>query len=160
MSADAFANGVATLLATDVTLQTELALLLGASVTRVIRGNVPVQSIPSDQWPCWIVEHANGKAESITQGGGDADGLVIGGSRQSFASELDIALLWNEADRDRAFAQRGRLPTLLAQLLLRNPSPGGTSLAFLRSWQPDQAIHHPQHLWQCVLQGEYVIRRQ
>lgn len=160
MSAASFADGVATLLATDATLQAALALALGASVTRVLRGNVPTQSIPSDQWPCWVVEHGNGQAASITQGGSDADGLVIGGSRQSFTSSIDVALLWKETDRDRAFAQRAQLPVLLAQLLLRNPQPGGVAQAFLRSWQPDQAVHHPQHLWQCELQGEYVIRRQ
>lgn len=159
MSAATLASGIATLLAVEATLQAGLVSLLGYGVNRVIRSNIPFQQIPSDRWPCWVIEQGPGSAGPITNTGEDADGLVIGHHRQGFNSELDIALLWSEPDREAAAAQRGGLPTLLAQLLMRNPQPGGVGLAFLQSWVPDQGINHPKQIFSATVRGEYVIYR-
>lgn len=159
MSAALFATGVAALLTSDATFQAALTTLLGVSVSRVMPCSMPFEQIPSDLWPCWIVEQGDGQSGSITNTGEDADGLVIGHGRQGFSSELDIALLWMQPDRAVAAAQRAQLPTLIAQLLMRNPAPGGIGLAFLQRWQPDQGIHHPKQLWAATLRGEYLIKR-
>lgn len=159
MSAAGFATGIATLLGTDATLQAALATLLGHGVTRVLRGNQPWNTIPTDQWPCWLIEQGDGYAGSLTNDGSDIDGLTIGHSRAGFNSELDIALLWTQPDRETAAAQRAALPTLIAQLMLRNPDAGGVSLARLERWQPDQGINHPKHIWLATLRAEYPIFR-
>lgn len=159
MSAALLATGTAALLASDATLQSALSALLGVGVTRVLKSNQPVASIPNDLLPCWVIEQAPGLTGSIANDGGDIDGLVIGHSRQGFNSELDIALIWTNPDRDAAFAQRSELPALLAQLFMRNPQPGGVGLAFLQSWTPDQSIHHPRQIFSFTVRGEYQIYR-
>lgn len=159
MSADAFADGIATLLGSDTTLQAALVTLLGTGVTRVIRGNQPWNTIPTDLWPTWIIEQGEGSAGSLLNDSSDVDGLTIGHSRAGFNSELDIALLWTNADRESANKQRAKLPTLMAQLMLRNPAAGGVSLARLESWQPDQGVNHPRQIWLATLRAEYPIYR-
>lgn len=161
MSAKLLASGIATLLASDATLQAELTTLLGTGVTRVLKSNQPVASIAPDLLPCWVIEQAPGETGSIANDGGDVDGLVIGHGRQGFNSEVDIALVWKVADADRetAFNQRSELPEILARLFMRNPQPGGVGLAFLRSWAPDQSIHHPRQIFSCTVRGEYQIYR-
>ena len=125
----------------------------------MLRSNQPWEQIPSDLYPCWIVEHGPGATGSITNTGDDVDGLVIGHHRQGFNSELDIALLWSQCDRERAATQRGTLPELLAQLLMRNPQPGGTGIAFLQNWVPDQGVNHPRHVFAATVRAEYAIYR-
>lgn len=159
MSAANFASGIKTLLSTDATLQAALTTLLGFGVTRVLTGNQPWNTIPSDLWPVWLIEQGDGFAGSITNDGSDIDGLTIGHHRAGFNSELDIALLWTNPDRESAAAQRGALPTLIAQLMLRNPAPGGVSLARLERWQPDQGVNHPRQIWIATLRAEYPIFR-
>lgn len=159
MSASGFASGIATLLRSDATLQLALTGLLGYGVTRVINGNQPWNTIPSDMWPTWVIEQGDGYAGSLINDGSDIDGLTIGHSRAGFNSELDIALLWTNADRESAAAQRATLPTLIAQLMLRNPAAGGVSLARLERWQPDQGINHPRQIWLATLRAEYPIYR-
>lgn len=159
MSAAAFAAGIATLLATDPTLQSDLTTVLGHGVTRVIRGNQPWNTIPTDVWPVWVIEQGEGEAGSLLNDGSDFEGLTIGHHRAGFNSTLDVALLWTEADRETAADQRAKLPTLLAQLMLRNPAAGGVSLCRLEAWQPDQGINHPRQIWICTLRAEYPIFR-
>jgi hypothetical protein len=158
LSAKLLADGVATLLATDPTFQAALTTLLGFPVTRVLRSNIPWDQIPTDQWPCFILEHGPGASGSITNSGDDTDGLTIGATRQGFGSELDVALLWAQADRETAFDQRSQLPTLFAQLFMRNPEPGGVP-CYLQNWVPDQGINHPKHIWNATLSAAYAIRR-
>lgn len=156
MSARAFKVAVATLLATDAQLQADLTAVLGAPVTRVLVTNQPWSQIPSDLYPCWIVEQGDGRAASIVNDG--TDSLAIGGGRQDFESTLDIALLWSQPDREAAADVRSALPEILVRLLLRNPQPG-VPQAWLQGWQPDQGINHPRHLWTAEILGQYRIRR-
>lgn len=159
MSAYAFAEGVSALLTGDVLFQAELLALLGVNVTRVLKSNQPVASIPAGQLPCFVLEQAPGAAASLSNDGSDTDGLVIGGFRQGFQSQLDAALIWTNADRDSAFDQRGQLPTLLAQLFLRNPQPGGVAHAFLQTWAPDQSLHHPRQVLAFTVTAAFAVNR-
>lgn len=159
MSAANFLSGVATLLTTDATFQAALTALLGVTINRALRSNQPTATIPRDLWPLFMLEQGDGAAESITQGGADTHGLTIGNTRQGFASSIDLAVLWTQPDREAAAAARGQLPTLLAQLFMRNPQPGGVSLAYLESWSPDQGTHHPDQIFVATVRGEYAIRR-
>lgn len=156
MSAVGFHAAVAALLASDALLQADITTLLGSSVTRVLASNQPWATIPSDVYPCWVIEQGDGTAASITNDGADA--LVIGGGWQSFESTLEIALIWSEPDRERAATQRATLPEILARLFLRNPQPG-VSQAWLASWSPDQGINHPRQVWTCSVTGQYRVRR-
>ncbi len=159
MSAAVFASSVAALLVGDAIFQAEIAALIGVPVTRVLKSNQQVATIGADQVPCFLLEHAPGASGSIANDGGDIDGLVIGHSRQGFNSELDVALIWTNPDRESAFDQCGELPTLFAQLFMRNPQPGGTGLVYLAGWLPGQSIHHPRQVWTGTLAGQYAIYR-
>lgn len=158
MSAAAFHDGMTALLATDATFTAAIAALLGMPVTGVLQSNVPLANIPTGSLPCWVLEQGDGQAQSLNNEGAD-EGLVIGHSQQQFASELHVSLVWNQNDRDTAGAQRRDLPTLLAQLMLRHPQPGGIEFALLREWQPDAGVNHPLQVWRATLVGEYTIHR-
>lgn len=159
MSAKAFADGVASLLANDVTFTAALALLLGigSGVLPVMRANTPLALIPAANIPGWVLEQGDGVTESITEGS-DAF-LTIGNYEQHFASELVVVLLWKQDDREAASNVRASLPLLLAQLFLRNPQPGGIAGAWLSDWQPDRAANHPNQIWQATIRGQYAIPR-
>ena len=159
MTARAFADGMATLLASDAILQADITALLGYGVTRVQRAAQDWKTVPPDAWPTWMMEQGDGFAAALLNDGSDTEGLTIGSSRASFHSELDIVLLWSEPDRERAFNARAELPRILAQLLLRNPMPGGISHAWLKTWQSDQGINHPKQIFVATLHGEYAIHR-
>lgn len=158
MSAAAFAAGITTLLGSDPILVPAIEALLGQPLRDVIVSNVPVSQIPTDQQPCWILEQGDGNAESLSNDTRD-DGLVIGLSESQFGSDLHLSLMWQEHDRGAAANQRAQLPMLLAQLMLRNPQPGGIDFARLTDWEPDRGIHHPQHIWRATLRGQYAIPR-
>jgi hypothetical protein len=155
MSATSLATGVAALLASDATLQAELTTLLGFGVSRVIKSNQPAAQIPDGMLPAWVMEQAPGETDSRDSD----DGLTIGHARQAFASELDVAMIWTNPDRETAFDQRSALSELLAQLFMRNPQPGGVGLAFLARWEPDQSIFHPRQVFAFTVRGEYTIYR-
>lgn len=159
MSAAAFANGVIALLQGDAIFQAEIEALIGEPVVRVLKSNQPVASIPNDQLPCFVIEQGDGGAASLSNEGSDTDGLVIGGYRQGFESQVDIALVWRNTDRDAAFDQRGTLPVLFVQLFLRNPQPGGIAHARVQTWAPDQSLNHPRHVLAVTLTGAYAINR-
>ena len=159
MSALNFANGMAALLTTDAVFQAELFALLGVEVTRVLKSARDWKTVPTDQWPCILLEQGDGFAGSLLQDGSDNDGQTIGRTRAGYNSELDIALLWSEPDRERAFDQRAELPRLFAQLMLRNAQPGGIADALLQTWQSDQGLNHPKQIWVATLRGAYPIHR-
>lgn len=158
MSAFDFFDAMHALLRADVQLNAALASVLQQPVLNVLASNMPVASIPTDMQPCWIIEQGDGITESLSNDTSDG-GLVIGLSQQQFGSDIEIALLWQEQDREAAARQRSLLPTLIAQLMLRNPQPGGIDFAQLTGWEPDRGIHHPQHIWRATLRGQYVIQR-
>ena len=78
---------------------------------------------------------------------------------KTFTSTLELALVWKENDRAMARDQRTRLPTLVAQLLMRNPRPGGVD-AWLESWSPDRGGLHPVQVWRATVRGEYITPRE
>lgn len=157
MSARAFADGVADLLANDATFTAAVAAALGQSVTTVLRANTPIEQIPSGQFPCWVIEQSEGRAQSISEDGDDS--MTIGGYSQSFESDLALALVWKQQDREAAADARADLPALVAQLFMRNPQPGAIVGAWLESWEPDRGALHPTQIWVANIRGQYVINR-
>jgi hypothetical protein len=157
MSARAFADGLRDLLATDLLFCAAIATLIGLPAN-VRRSNIPLVNLPTSALPCWVVEQGSGTAASISNNAAD-EGLVIGLSQQQFTSDLHASLVWSESDRDRAADQRADLPTLMTQLLLRNPMPGGIAFAMFAAWQPDQGVNHPLQVWRATLRGEYAIQQ-
>ena len=154
MSAEAFANGIHDLLTGDATFAAAITGVLGTA-PQILRGNPPFQAIPPGSWPCWVVEQGDGSAHAISEAGGAF--LTIGASEAQYQSDVLLALAWKNDDREAAAAQRAQLPKLLAQLLLRNPQPGGILAAWLQDWKPDRAALHPVQLWIATLRGIYSI---
>lgn len=154
MSAHAFANAVHDLLTGDAVFTAGVRDLIGGT-PGVLRGNPPFQQIPAGQWPCWMIEQGDGSAHAVSEDGGSF--LTIGAREAQFQSDLMLALVWKNDDREAAALQRGQLPALLAQLMLRNPQPGGVLAAWLQDWKPDRAALHPVQLWGATLRGIYSI---
>ena len=154
MSAEAFADGLRALLTGDATFVAAITGVLGVA-PQVLRGNPPFQAIPPGSWPCWVVEQGDGGAHAVSESGGAF--LTIGTGEAQFQSDVLLALVWKNDDRESAAAQRAKLPALLAQLLLRNPQPGGILAAWLQDWKPDRAALHPVQLWVATVRGIYSI---
>jgi hypothetical protein len=154
MSAAEFANGVRSLLTDDVVFAAGVRDLIGTTPS-VLRGNPPFQQIPAGQWPCWVLEQGDGNAHAVSEEGGSF--LTIGAREAQFQSDLMLALVWKNDDREAAADQRAQLPALLAQLMLRNPQPGGVLAAWLEGWKPDRAALHPVQLWTATLRSIYSI---
>lgn len=157
MSARDFADGVADLLVNDATFAAAITALIGQNVTRVLRSNTPLQQVFNGAHPCFVIEQGDGQAASISNDGDDF--LTIGGSEQHFETTLEIALCWQQQDRDAAAQTRADLPERFAQLFLRNPQPGGVFSAWLESWSPDRGGLHPNHVWAATVRGQFIIQR-
>lgn len=154
MSAQAFTDGMRALLGSDATLAAAVTTLIGAQPI-VLRGNQPLGQIPAGQFPCWFVDQGPGRAAPISEHGDTF--ITIGSSEQQFESDVLVALVWKENDRERAADQRAQLPALLTQLMLRNPQPGGIVGAWLSDWTPDRAALHPTQLWTATVHGIYAV---
>lgn len=157
MGVKAFTDALRSLLTEEATFAAAVAALIGKPVVRVLRSNTPWEQIGVAQLPCFVIEQGDGQASGW--GTGDDSGMVIGHSGQGFTSELDVCLLWTEQDRDTAADQRAQLPEIVAQLLLRNPQPGGVNGAWLQEWTPDQGVRHPMQCWACRIRANYEIPR-
>lgn len=155
MGIKAFTDGVRVLLTGDATFQVALQSVIGQAVINVLRSNTPWAEIQAQQLPCFVIEQGDG-AEGSNSNNEDA-GEVIGNDQQQFHNELQIALLWNERDRDTAADARAQLPDLFAQLFMRNPQPGGCDGAKLTGWSPDQGIRHPRQTFVAFVRGETTI---
>lgn len=154
MSAEAFDDGLRALLTGDATFAAAVTGVLGTA-PQVLRGNPPFQALPPGSWPCWVVEQGDGNAHAVSESSGAF--LTIGAGEAQFQSDVLLALVWKNDDREVAAAQRAKLPALLAQLLLRNPQPGGILAAWLQDWKPDRAALHPVQLWIATVRGIYSI---
>lgn len=154
MSAQAFADGIRALLTGDATFSAAITALIGAQ-PGVLRGNAPFANIPAGSYPCWVVEQGNGNAQPSSEGGDTF--LTIGTREGSYQSDLGVALVWKNNDREAAADQREQLSALFAQLMLRNPQPGGITAAWLEGWTPDRGALHPTQLWVATIRGLYSI---
>ena len=154
--ANDFANGVIALLTGDAIFAAAIAALIGANVATVLRGNVPISNIPVGSYPCFVVEQGDGKATPATELG---EYQTIGLSETSYASDLYVSLIWIDQSRENAAATRQQLPTVFAQLFMRNPTPGGIDGAVLMEWQPDRGVNHPTQIWRGTILGNYTIPR-
>ena len=156
MSARDFAEGMASLVVNDAIFAGAIVALLGQSVSNVLTSNIPIEQIPSGQWPCWAFEQGDGQNTDLGEGG---PSVTLGNGEQHFEQDLYAALIWKDQDRERAARARQDLPKLFAQLLLRNPTPGGIFSAWLDSWAPDRAATHPSHIWVATVRGQYITQR-
>lgn len=154
MSAEAFADGVRALLTGDATFAAAVTSVIGIA-PQVLRGNPPFQAIPTGMWPCWVVEQGDGTAHAVSEHGGSF--LTIGAGEAQFQSDVLLALVWKNDDREAAAVQRAQLSKLLVQLLLRNPQPGGILAGWLQDWKPDRAALHPVQLFIATIRGIYSI---
>ena len=155
MTARAFSDGVTALLTGDATFAAAIAALVGQPVANVVDGNVPLANIPGNLLPCFVIEQGDGRRSSLSNS--SDEGIVIGLGEQQFASDLYVTLIWHEQDRVIAANQRKDMPTLVTQLMLRNPQPGGIDFASLTEWEPDRSVNHPLQVWRATLVGEYAI---
>lgn len=160
MTAKAFADGVATLLTSDATFASAVNALLGQTVSKVLRSNTPFAElgrVGAEHLPCWVVEQGDGVAAPIAN---DEEAFgTIGNHEQGFQSDVLIALVWKQQDREAAANVRAELPTLVARLFMRNPQPGGIVGAWLGSWEPDRGAPHPLHHWAASINGLYSVSR-
>lgn len=155
--ANDFAEGVAALLVNDATFVAAITALLGAAVTNVLRSNQPLAQIPDAYLPCFVIEQGDGAGASPTSDGNWQQ--TIGLSQKTFGSELFVVMLWTDNDRDNAAKTRAKLPTLFAQLFMRNPQPGAIDEATLTGWQPDRGVNFPRQVWRATIGGEYTVSR-
>lgn len=154
--ANDFAAGVKALLSSDATFVAAIAALLGAPVVNVVIGNIPVAEIPAGMFPCWVIEQGDGNATPTTE---SHEYQTIGLGETSYASELYAALVWIDPDPVNAGTTRGKLPTPMAQLFMRQPQPGGIDGATFAGWQPDRGANHPVQVWRAVIAGNYTITK-
>lgn len=157
MTARAFRDGIATLLVSDGIFASAITALIGTSVATVLTANTPAQEVTRNLLPCFVIEQSGGVASPISNDGDDF--LTIGSYEQHTESDLSVALWWHEPDREKAADARSDLSTLFAQLLLRNPTPGGIYSAWLQEWATDAGTQHPNHIFVATLRGQYAIPR-
>lgn len=150
----AFTSGVSALLTGDAVFAAAIAALIGTPVVNVLHGNIPVAQIPVGSVPCFVIEQGDGKPTPTTEGD---EFQTIGLAMTSYASELHMSLVWIDQDRENAATTRAKLPTLFAQLFMRNPQPGGVDVAMLTGWEPDRGVNHPTQIWCPKITGNYTI---
>jgi hypothetical protein len=155
VTAEAFHDGIVDMLTGDDTFTAAIATLLGAPVATVITANIPIAEIPAGQFPCFVVETGDMQSGSIGNDGGE--GFTIGNYEHQFNDSLDVVLVWQEPDRERAGAQRRALKRLFPQLLMRNPCPGGIASAWVERCVTDQGGQHPTHVFAAQIRGDYSI---
>ena len=160
-------NAIAALLTTDATFTAALVASVAsggvglASVPTKVLSNRPlaeIQQMHADLLPCWIMEPIN--AAAIASDGSDF-GVTIGAGAQEFRHRIVVSLVWREQDRDTAFRQRLRIPELLVQLFLRNPTAGldYCTGCLITGSEPDQGGQHPFQLLSAEITGDVVINR-
>ena len=154
--ANDFASGIAALLAGDTTFNAAITAILGAPVSTVLRGNMQISQIPAASFPCFVVEQGDGKAAPTTE---TQEFQTIGLAMTSFASDVYVSLIWMEQDPAVGAVEGARLRTPFAQVLMRQPQPGGIDGAYLGEWQPDRGVNHPTQVWRAVISGNYTITK-
>jgi hypothetical protein len=160
-------DAIAGLLTTDATFVAALTDNVAAggvgfaqAPSRVL-SNRPIaelQQLHGDLLPCWVMEpiNANAIANEFSE-----LGVTIGAGQQEFRHRIVITLAWVENDRDIAYRQRLRIPELLVQLCLRNPTAGldGCTACIVTASEPDQGGAHPFQLLSAEITGDVVINR-
>ncbi len=158
MTQAAFTTGIVSLL-NEATFDAAVRALLPAGAVTgaipVLLGNRRVEQIASQYPACWVVEQGDGRVSPIA----DETGLTIGGALQQFEGAILISLVWIEQEPAAAVTAKQALPTLVTQLLLRNPQPGGISGAWLDTWQSDRGGNAPVQVWGASIAGTYQTPR-
>lgn len=160
-------DAIAGLLTTDAVFTAALVASIaagGVGLSRVPstvlsnRPMVELQQLHADQLPCWVMEPMN--AAAIASEGSDF-GVTIGAGAQEFRNRVIVSLVWREQDRDTAYRQRLRIPDLLVNLFLRNPTVGLADCTgcLVTATEPDQGGQHPFQLLSAEITGDVVINR-
>jgi hypothetical protein len=160
-------DAIADLLTTDPTFIAALTAAFavgGAGLPQVpmqVLSNRPLaelQQLHADLLPCWVMEPMN--AAVIASEGSDF-GVTIGAGQQEFRHRIVVSLVWTETDRDAAYRQRLRIPEMLVQLFLRNPTLGLADCTgcLITASEPDQGGAHPFQLLSAEITGDIVINR-
>lgn len=154
---DAITTSIAAALTSDATFVAALQALLPnlTAAPPALLANRPTTEVARQYPACWVVEQGDGAAEPVT----DDTGLTLGGCEAQFRAELLLALVWTDQDVDTAGAARRALPALVAQLLMRHPSPGGATTVWLEAWESDRGGRHPTQVWGCRIAIIYAVPR-
>lgn len=159
----AVSDAIAELLASDDTfLEAVQALGLGSTgssaIPKVILGNRPFASLGQENFPAWVFEAGDSDPGALSEGG-DAEGLVIGSSQQSFRCSFLLALVWHQQDPETAYAQRLDLLAAITSLLLRSDPPDGCTNWWVASFKNDRQANHPTHVASFALAAEITYTR-
>lgn len=160
-------DAIAALLTSDAAFTTALTTAIsGGGVgmpqapVRVLsnRPLAELQQLHADLLPVWIMEPMN--ATVIATEFSDL-GVTIGAGQQEFRHRIVVSLVWTETDRDVAYRQRLRIPELMAQLFMRNPTAGldGCTACILTASEPDQGGAHPFQILSAEITGDVFINR-
>lgn len=167
MSVEAFHDALVAALTGDATLVAALTAPIAAggcgfaSAPATVLSNRPmaeVQQLHESKLPAWIIEPGND--EAFADEGGPY-GVTIGNASQRFTHPVLVSLVWRQQDREVAYRQRLRIPSLLIQLCLRRDAfdVPGLEGALVRATEPDRAATHPFHVLSVQIDGVLHINR-
>ncbi len=167
MSVEALHDAITAALTSDPTLVAAFTAPIAAggcgfaSAPRTVLSNLPmanVRQMNASQLPAWIIEP--GEDQAFADEGGPY-GVTIGNGSQRFTHPLLVSLVWHQDDRDTAYRQRLRIPSLLVQLCLRNDTfdVEGCEGALVRATEPDRAANHPFHVLSVQIDSVLHINR-
>lgn len=137
------------------------ALQLGARdesvVPKLLLGLRTVKQVQSHDYPAQLLDVGDGEAESLANSGSEFS--VIGFEQQGMAADVLLGFIWSQQERDRAVAQRLGLQNAVIDLFLRNPDPGGATLAWVRGVAHDRSALHPTQTTLFTIRVEYAQQR-
>lgn len=142
------------LLLTDAEFLADMAALSlqtsgpDAAPDEVFKGFRPIASLGQEHYPCWVIE--SGDDQSVEE--------AIGSCHQGFETELLLALVWHQQDRDTAVDQRDGLLPALVHLFLRNPAPADCGIR-VDARGNDRSANHPTHIATFRLLADVVITK-
>lgn len=116
---------------------------------QVLRANRDIGTLSPRELPALVVELGGGRGIE-----------AVGGWEQHVTPDLAFALVWEETDYDRVFAQKVALPDLVSAALIANATLGDTvDKVWLSRWEPDHGFFHPRHSMRFVATAELWIGR-
>lgn len=150
------------LLANDATFVAAIrALNLGtggvAATPKVMKSLRDPQQVGQENYPAWLIEKGDSAAESLSNDGTEFG--VIGFTQQGMASDILIGLVWHQQDAAVAYGQRLGLEAAFVDLFLRNPAPGGATIAWARELKFDRGALHPTQTALATIRVEYAQAR-
>lgn len=115
------------------------------------------QQVHQSKYPAFLIEAGDAETEALTNDGTSFS--VIGYTQQGMAADVEIGVLWHQADPDKAYRQRVGMEAPFIDLFLRNPDPGDATLAYVRRIVPDRGALHPTQTMLITVRVEYAQQR-